>query len=343
MPIMHDLASRILRFIQDESTGDFGSLALELFGCQFARNAPFRRLCESVAATPDVIGDWRMIPAVPAIAFKAYDLSCAPLEQCPAVFHSSGTTQAQASKHWMNPDALAVYEASLSRGYENAIPATSEIWAVMPSAASASHSSLSHMLQTLGAREFAEDDLTGFSRRLNERALANPNKPLTLFGTAFGLAELMDRKTNSPLPASSIVIETGGFKGRTREIPRNEFYALIQSAFSVDESQCFSEYGMCEMASQFYSRGVGGALKGPHWVRTRCIDPLTNEDVAFNGIGLLRHYDLANLNSVFALQTQDLAILSADGGFRLQGRASQSELRGCSLTAEEMWSSPASR
>jgi hypothetical protein len=133
------------------------------------------------------------------------------------------------------------------------------------------------------------------------------------------------------------VVETGGFKGRTTELDKREFYRMLRDAFGVPDRRCFSEYGMCEMASQFYSQGVGGALRGPAWVRTRCIDPATGCDAAAGSAGLLRHYDLANYNSVLSLQTQDKAVMEQDGSFRLVGRATEAELRGCSLTAEELW------
>jgi hypothetical protein len=335
---MNALADRIIRFIEGTSPDDFESLALELFATHYARNLPFRRLCDSVTATPQTVQDWRDIPAVPALAFKSFDLTCVPTEECLAVFHSSGTTMERTSRHWMSRDALAVYDASLQNGYGSAVDAPGEIWAVMPSATDAPRSSLSHMLASLRAVEFAGEDLGEFASRLAARCAEMPDKPLTLFGTAFGLAELMERAPS--LPFGSIVIETGGFKGKTREIPRDEFYTLLRDVFGVPDKQCFSEYGMCEMASQFYSQGVDGALHGPHWVRTRCIDPLTNTDAAPGRASLLRHYDLANVNSVLALQTQDQGILTPDGGFRLAGRAPLADLRGCSLTAEEMWSLP---
>ena len=140
------------------------------------------------------------------------------------------------------------------------------------------------------------------------------------------------------LPLGSRVIETGGFKGRYRELPRDEFYHLLRDGLSVADSHCFSEYGMCELTSQFYSQGEAGSFSGPRWIRTRCIDPITGRDAKSGSYGLLRHYDLTNLNSVGVLQTQDRAVIDDDGNFSLRGRAADAELRGCSLTAEELWS-----
>ena len=133
-----------------------------------------------------------------------------------------------------------------------------------------------------------------------------------------------------------MIVETGGFKGRTRQVPREELYALFTARLGVPVEHCYSEYGMSEMASQFYGRGLDPTKRGPHWVRTRAMDPLTGEDAAPGSPGLLRHYDLANFNSVLALQTQDQGTLTPDG-FVLHGRAPDAEVRGCSLTVEELW------
>ena len=136
-----------------------------------------------------------------------------------------------------------------------------------------------------------------------------------------------------------MVIETGGFKGRSRDVPPDELYGLFGTRLGVPLSHCHSEYGMCEMASQFYGFEGDPIKRGPHWVRTRALDADTGGDVRPGKPGLLRHCDLANFNSVLALQTQDVGTLT-DGGFRLHGRAPDADLRGCSLTVEERWVVP---
>jgi len=272
---------------------------------------------------------------VPAQAFRRFDLSCRPIDECSTVFFSSGTTSEQSSRHWMDPTALAIYELSLKTNFYHHFPNDLPIWAVMPSPVDAPNSSLTHMLGSLGAVRFAGSSLNEFAEELARTQ--ERGHPIILFGTAFGLMELISINPVA-LPKNSLVIETGGFKGRHREIDRVQFYGHLRAAFDVADKACFSEYGMCELTSQFYSQGSDGALYGPHWIRTRCIDPLTQSDCQPNEVGLLRHYDLANLNSVSAVQTQDRATVGDDGGFKLLGRASDAELRGCSLTAEELWS-----
>ena len=133
------------------------------------------------------------------------------------------------------------------------------------------------------------------------------------------------------LPDGSRLVETGGFKGRSREVSRDDLYATLSDTLGVSPARCLAEYGMSEMASQYYdsslydlARGlVRPARKvGPPWVRTRILDPVTGLDAPVGTPGLLAHYDLANGNSVLALQTEDMGVASPDGeGFTLLGRA----------------------
>ncbi len=334
---MDTLAQDITKFItQGGEDGDFERLALALFARQYALCAPYRRLCRGQGASPETVKRWQDIPAVPAAAFKVFDLSCVPIEKTAAVFHSSGTTGTQTSRHYLDADALTLYETSLRAGFDAVFSGRPPaLWALMPAPAASPQSSLSHMLGTLGAARFFWDDDAALSA-----ALAGCTEPVTLFGTAFAFVGLFDgTKQNWGLPNGSIIIETGGFKGRTRDVPREELYALFESRLGVPISACYSEYGMSEMASQFYGQGLNPEKRGPHWVRTRTIDPETGEDAPDGMPGLLRHCDLANFNSALALQTQDLGIKTADG-FVLQGRAPEADVRGCSLTVEELWTRP---
>ena len=329
---MDALTREITQFIET-GRGEMGPLALALFARQYTLSAPYRRLCAGQNASPGTVTRWQDIPAVPAAAFKVFDLSCAPLPETVAVFHSSGTTGAQTSKHYFDADALKLYEISLRAGFHAALSARPrKLWALMPEPSAAPNSSLSHMLGALGAERFFWDNDAALSAAFSELS-----EPVTLFGTAFAFVQLFDGTDRCwSLPLGSVVVETGGFKGRTREVPRDELYELFGSRLGVALTDCHSEYGMSEMASQFYGRGLDPEKRGPHWVRTRAIDAGTGEDVPAGTPGLLRHYDLANLNSVLALQTQDLGTLTP-GGFVLHGRAPDAEVRGCSLTVEELW------
>jgi len=332
---MDTLAQQITDFIENGASGDaeFERMALALFARQYALCAPYRRLCSGQGASPETVRRWQGIPAVPAAAFKVFDLSCVPTGETATVFHSSGTTGAQTSRHYFDRDALTLYEISLRAGFNAALPERPEmLWALMPEPSASPNSSLSHMLGALGADRFFWDNDAALAAALSELT-----EPVTVFGTAFAFVQLFDGMAQSwHLPTGSVVVETGGFKGRTREVPREELYGLFGSQLGVPRERCYSEYGMSEMASQFYGRGLDPEKRGPHWVRTRTIDPQTGEDAPPGTPGLLRHYDLANFNSVMALQTQDLGTLTPTG-FMLHGRAPDAEVRGCSLTVEELW------
>jgi hypothetical protein len=143
-------------------------------------------------------------------------------------------------------------------------------------------------------------------------------------------------------------METGGFKGRSRELTRDELHGAITMRLGVPRARIVNQYGMCELGSQFYEAslrtGVATDVKVvPPWVRTRVVDPATLRDVAKGGTGVLVHYDLANTGSVLAIMTSDLGVI-VDGGFRVLGRLSGAEARGCSLAADALLStSEASR
>jgi len=174
-----------------------------------------------------------------------------------------------------------------------------------------------------------------------------------LFGTAFAyvhwLDHVEDRGESPPLPSGSRIMETGGFKGRSREVPRSELYRGLARATGVPTGRIVNEYGMTELLSQFYepvllesdraSKDTRDELAsrrhvGPPWMRTRILDPVTLEPVPEGSEGILAHYDLANLGSVCAVLTEDRGVRVADG-FRLHGRTPGAEPRGCSLTMEE--------
>jgi phenylacetate-coenzyme A ligase PaaK-like adenylate-forming protein len=334
---MNPYADEIETFItgapEAQTEAAFDRAALGLFAYQYAHSAPYRALCDALGASPDSVAGWRDVPAVPAAAFKEFDLSCAPLAGVVRTFHSSGTTGRAASRHHLCADALALYDTSLRRGFDMALGRSEGrlLWALMPPPNAAPNSSLSYMLGALWADQFYWDDT-----RLLRSDLAEVERPVVLFGTAFAFVNLFDACADRwSLPPGSAVVETGGFKGRSREVPREELYATLSERFGVPLDQCYSEYGMSEMASQYYGRGLDPVKRAPPWLRARIIDPVTGEDQPLGTPGILRHYDLANLNSAFVIETEDAGVRTEDG-FILLGRAQGAELRGCSLTAEEL-------
>jgi hypothetical protein len=164
-------------------------------------------------------------------------------------------------------------------------------------------------------------------------------------GTAFSFVHLLDfleeRNLRIQLPAGSCVLETGGYKGRSRTLSKPDLHALITERLGVPPSHILCEYGMSELSSQAYDRVLevsGTAARGsrvfhfPPWSRARVVSPETGREVADGETGLLRVFDLANVFSVMAIQTEDLGIRRGKG-FELVGRAERAEPRGCSLMA----------
>jgi hypothetical protein len=405
-----DYAARLREFIrfsmapkdgmaQNGSVEDgFNELARELFALQFKLNAPYRVFCQAQKITPEKIGHWAEIPAMPAVGFKELDLTSLPVEERARVFYSSGTTGQTRSRHFHDAESLSVYEASLLSWFGvnvlgeavcvrvragDGCPAgegnpplpgpllppreerekTMRFVMLTPSGAQAPHSSLVHMFETI-AREFAPEDssFTGYTesngdwsldlektasrlrtfgegaKRSTRGACAPPeNCPVMLMGTAFSFVHLLDfiAENEMPikLPAGSRVLETGGYKGRSRVLPKAELHALITEWLGVPRSRIVCEYGMSELSSQAYDHPASSGERVfhfPPWARARIVSPETGREVGEGETGLIRIFDLANVRSVMAIQTEDLGVRRGDG-FELIGRATQAAPRGCSL------------
>jgi hypothetical protein len=227
---------------------------------------------------------------------------------------------------------------------------------IAPSAEDLEDSSLSFMLSEL-IRRWGDDksrffvtlgpegwsfDFDALEAALDE-AVADGVRTLVM-STAFGFVELFDHSARSwQLPRGSRLMETGGFKGRSREISREELYQTFYERLGLAPTHCVSEYSMTELSSQAYSDNLlrksndGVRLRLPPWARVEIVDPVTLVPYDEPGrVGLIRWYDLANADSALAIQTSDRGTAEGDGGFVLHGRAPDAELRGCSLTIEEI-------
>jgi hypothetical protein len=329
----------------------FESLALRVFAYQFAANAPYRRFCERRGLRPESVRRWQEIPAVATDAFKEVPLTCFPPEQAAIVFETSGTTrQIQRGRHHLR--TLDLYEASLLPAFQaHLLPDNASLPAVILgfSPEAMPRSSLSHMFGVVTrdpALYFltpAGLDIEGAIAHLSQ--LLATEQPVLLMGTAFAFVHLLDSLTargrRLRLPPGSRLMDTGGYKGRSRDVPKEEMYGLYTDVLGIAPDHIVNEYGMTEMGSQFYDgvlRGLWPRRKhAPPWVRTIVADPETLDPLPHGHTGVLRHYDLANLDSVIALQTADLG--SADEhGFEITGRAAGAEARGCSLAVEELLS-----
>jgi len=358
-PAREGLDSRVIEWMREESwvrdEDRFASLALKLFTFQFEHCAPYRRLCEKRGVAPRMIARWQDIPTVPSAAFKETALCCFDPTAAARRFQTSGTTQGVPGTLYL--DTLEVYEASLRPSFQRHIlPDLDELGGrvrmriLAPSPGEAPHSSLSHMFG-VALSEWGDAD-SGFDVAGGELQLGtlqtalgqaiNCDTPTLLCGTSFAFVHLLDalsaQEIRMALPGGSRIMETGGYKGRSREIPRDELARDLSDRLGVPESRILNQYGMTELGSQFYDstlRDPEGPRRklAPPWTRVRILDPETMDEVEPGGTGLVAIYDLANTGSVLALQTADIARRVCDG-FQLIGRATEAEARGCSIGAD---------
>jgi len=343
-----------------EDPDRFERLALALFAFQFAACAPYARLCRSLDRTPENVVRLEDVPAVPTGAFKEFALRCFPEADTVKTFRTSGTSVERRGE--LQLDTLALYEASLLASLRrDFIPDLAgrpvEMRFLAPSAEESADSSLSHMFDVL--RRAEGDPASAFDLRdgrLDATALADAiararrvDRPLVVAGTSFAFVHFLDDEAADErwqLPSGSRVMETGGFKGRSRTVPREVLRHDIAARFGLPETAVVNQYGMTELGSQFYDSTLvdpeGPRRKlAPPWARVRFVDPETGHDVRDGEVGQIVIHDLANSGSVAAIQTADLgrAIVDADDrriGFDVLGREEGAEARGCSIATDVM-------
>jgi acyl-CoA synthetase (AMP-forming)/AMP-acid ligase II len=332
----------------------FETLALDVFAFQFEHCEPYRRFCARRGATPDSVDDWREIPSAPTGAFKEVALRCFPAERTLRTFRTSGTTGT--ARGAIHLDSLALYEASLLPTFQRQLlpelapGARARIVALAPAPDEAPDSSLTHMFATAIAAFGAPG--SGFfvsGGRLREKelvaALADAGQaPLLLAGAAFAFVHLLDALAAGSvalsLPASARIMETGGWKGRGRSLPREALHAELAARLGVPSERIVNQYGMTELGSQFYDSllaepGAPRRKQGPPWARVRIVDPETACEAAAGDPGSIVVLDLANAASVAAIRTADLGRRVADG-FEVLGREPGAEERGCSIAIDEL-------
>jgi hypothetical protein len=360
-----DLQQRILTAItrgvaQPTSDEEFDRLTREIFAFQYERCAPYRAYCDHVKLIPQTVAHWKEIPAVPTSAFKELALTCFSVEETVAEFHTSGTTREKGGKHYLR--TVELYEAAIRPSFvAHLLPdnARMPMMVLTPSPEEATHSSLSYMMGVV-MREFGADDSGHYvegGQLLVEKLVHNlceaqwAHQPVFLLGTAFAFVHLFDDLARENLKfemsEGSRAMETGGFKGRSREMSKAELYAMFERFLSIPKHRVVNEYGMTELSTQFYDETlpVGHQTDRkavPPWARVLIIDPNTGRETAPKERGLIRVFDLANLWSMMCVQTEDLGVaLASDSpsglqGFEVLGRAAGTEVRGCSLNAEDL-------
>ena len=343
------IVEKVERFIRDRETGDFDELAREAFRYQYERLDVYRELCQKTGIDPEQTIDWRQVPVIPALAYKSLDLSAGAEGE---VFRSSGTTTDRPSVH--RHTLLDLYRATIDASFPAAVMGSSEprpILSLIPDGQQAPDSSLSFMMDHVLEQWGADESIVALGARGVDPRLARSflgarqrdRKPTLILSTAFALVHLLEGLERFDLkfrlPSCSTVFETGGYKGRSQVVPPAELAQRLEDRLSLQPSTIVREYGMTELTSQMYTQTLNGGnpdlFEPPHWVRVRILNPETLAEAPAGATGLICVFDLANLSSAIHVLTEDLGV-AENHGFRLLGRAAGAELRGCSLSIEEL-------
>jgi hypothetical protein len=315
----------------------FNQTALDLYAYQYSANKVYQRWCDLIipaehpkneAGVP-VMDHYTQIPAMPIGFFKTETVQTGNYEPV-LYFESSGTTGTEQSKHYIKDESL--YQQSFMTAFE-AVYGSIQNWCIiglLPAYLERPHSSLVYMVEHL--IKASNNAQSGFylydHEALSQTLKANEaaGQKTLLIGVTFALLDFA-AKFQMPLEHTTI-LETGGMKGRRKELTREEVHAELMDAFKV--KSIHGEYGMTELLSQAYATG-NGMYKCPPWMRvlvTEEEDPLT---VKTSGRGTLQVIDLANVHSCAFIATEDVGAVYADGSFEVFGRMDHSALRGCSL------------
>jgi hypothetical protein len=328
IPKAADLKEQV--FAINDNTA-FQHVALAVFRYQYQNNAVYKAYCDVLKKTPEQVHAIDNIPFLPISFFKTHNVTTGDNSINPLVFESSGTTGQAASRHIV-PDA-ALYKQSFRQGFRHFYGPVLDycILGLLPSYLERQHSSLVYMVTDL-VRESRHRD-SGFFLYDFERLadtldrLEKEGQKTLLIGVTFALLDFAERHAR-PLQ-HTLVMETGGMKGRKRELLREEVHGILKKSFSI--AAVHSEYGMTELLSQAYARH-NGRFYSPPWMRVL----LREEDDPLSAgphltTGCISIIDLANIHSCAFIATDDLGKIYEDGSFEVLGRLDTSEIRGCSL------------
>jgi len=326
-----DLAGQIFSIDDSES---FAGFALRLFRLQAEKNSVYRSFIESLGISPSSVNKLTDIPFLPSEVFRTRKVILDGLKE-KLVFESSMTAGSSPCRHYVHDPV--VYETSYLRSFIRYYgdPSGYLIAALLPSYTERQNSSLVYMMN--GLIGLSGDKNSGFYKEDPERLIYNIKKAKSsglktfLLGVSFALLDLAN--DHSPDLSGTIVMETGGMKGRRKEITRNELHEILKGKFNVEVIH--SEYGMTELLSQAYSAG-NGIFYCPPWMKILIRDthdPLsvTIQEGQAGGINVI---DLANIFSCSFIATGDYGRLTPNGGFEVSGRFDNTDIRGCNLMAD---------
>ena len=314
----------------------FTSLSLEVFHFQYHNNIIYRQYCQALQTDIGLIDSIEKIPFLPISFFKTHPITSTSFEAA-AIFESSGTTQTINSKHLVKD--IELYKKSFTDTFHLFYDKPDDwcITALLPSYLERNNSSLVVMVDELITQSkhpqsgFYLTDLHSLQQTILQ--LEKQQQKTLLIGVTFALLDFAEK---FPMPLQyTTIMETGGMKGRRKEITRQQVHQMLCTAFGVNKIH--SEYGMTELLSQAYSKG-NGIFACPPWMKILIReedDPLSvhgeNKDKTISGV--LNIIDLANIYSCSFIATDDAGKLNTDGSFEVLGRLDNTAIRGCSLLA----------
>ncbi len=307
----------------------FEGLAMEIFRFQFANNPAYARYVSALGKNISTVSSLQEIPFLPISAFKTTEVKTG--EFAPAMlFTSSGTTGTVASRHLIKD--ISLYEQSFTKGFERFYGRVSDwcILGLLPSYLERDGSSLVYMVNKLiqdsnhpysGFYLYEWDKLKNVLEKLEAE-----KQPALLIGVSFALLDFME---SHPVKLEhTVMMETGGMKGRRKEMIREELHERLKQASGLNVIH--SEYGMTELLSQAYSKG-NGIFYTPSWMKVMVRDEEDPLTVKTQGAGLINIIDLANIYSCSFIATDDAGKVQENGSFEIIGRMDGSDMRGCSL------------
>lgn len=361
--LFKDIRSFIETGYEQKDTEDkFSELSLRLFEYQYNANEPYQKYCSKRGVKPGDIDDWKQIPYVASNAFKELPLCTFPPEDAVKVFVSSGTTDPEKrSKVYLNQVGIDTLYLSLRKSIEPLFfMSPSEklhtlLLAPTPDLLPYDAAMLDWPKKIIEGHHIGEPlflikreglDIKFLVERLKQAE--SDGEPILLFGTTFGYVHFFDyclaNNITFNLPDNSRFLDGAGYKGRSRELSKEDFIELTKKVLGMEPHLMVNNYGMSELQVIFadnvlynHNRGISAPRHkiNPPWTRTLVVDPDTLEPLPKGEKGLMRHYNLANMVTVQVLQTDDIGYETGTG-FEVVGRAKGSESRVCSITVEEL-------
>lgn len=323
IPALKNLSEAVFRISNEK---DFRRIALAVFHYQYANNPVYHSYCNAIGKIPASVDEIEEIPFLPISFFKTHSVKSSEFNPA-IVFKSSGTTGQNTSRHYIKEPGL--YEQSFLTCFERFFgePEKYCILGLLPSYLEQGASSLVYMVDTLIKKSghqksgFYLYDHQGLFETIS--GLESQSQPALLFGVTYALLDFAEK--HSLELKNTLLIETGGMKGRKRELTKTELYQQLQRAFSV--SEIHSEYGMTELLSQAYA--VNGLYQCPPWMRVILRDETDPFALGVKS-GAVNFIDLANIYSCSFIATEDLGKMHPDGRFETLGRLDNTDIRGCS-------------